>query len=224
MNNRNYQIIINSEHLNVYVAKEKHALIEVKTCCLSAVVPAYLRFDEVRLDYESLWSCEPIKLHLQHFKNALIGSTFTIKCRLANSASDHNMFNNASMFLEHFVKEVIPIINNDASDRYGFKMAVDDHCYHDFDVEEFITEIMAALPNSSALSFDFELELPNRWWKRSFNQTCLPVNQILHWLTRKCEQNMDENERILFISIDQSRVLNYVKMSNCVEKVILINF
>ena len=63
-------------------------------------------------------------------------------------------------------------------------------------------------------------------------EICLPVNQILDWLTReinhqrsgkKGEQNMAK-ERRLSIRIDSSVVLNYATLSKCVEQVAMFLF
>ena len=90
-------------------------------------------------------------------------------------------------------------------------------------MEGIIIGIIAALPNSSRLSFEFEM--PRDEWQR-VKRICLPVSDISNWLTRKIhqqsgkkgEQNMAK-ERSLFISIHSGRVRNYTAMSKCVEKV-----
>ena len=171
-----------------------------------------------------------MKLRLHHFKNALIGSKFAIRCSFEHRRS----FKSSSIFLKHFVKEVLPIINTDTSQSYMFDLLVSANLYSEFDVEEIIAGIIATLPNSSHLSFKFDLEMPRRWWKcGGMKEICLPVNQISNWLTRKIkthqqsgkkgEQNMAK-ERSLFISIDSGRVINYAAMSKCVEKVVLMLF
>ena len=53
--------------------------------------------------YRHLWACKHMKLHLQHFKNALIGSNFLIIFRFAYNSN----FKDSSMFLEHIVKEIL---------------------------------------------------------------------------------------------------------------------
>ena len=211
------------------VGKTKSKAVEVETCCLSAAVPAYLRFDAVELYYGSLESSEQMKLHLQHFKNALIGSKFSIICSFEFNQS----VKESSLFLKHFAKEVLPITG--ASQSYEFKMFVDQNLYSAFDVEEIITGIIAALPNCSDLSFDFDLD---GWWDEGVKYIELPDDQISNWLTRKThqqsgkkgEQNM-EKERSLSIRIDSVRVWNYTAMSKRVEKVaknafisIIVNF
>ena len=202
------------------VGKTKSKAVDVETCCLSAAVPAYLRFDAVEFEYGSVESsCEQMKLHLQHFKNALIGSKFSIRC----SIDYYDSFKSSSVFLEHFAKEVLPIINTETSQSYAFKMFVFPSLYYEFDVEGIIIGIIAALPNSSHLSFEFEM--PRDEWQR-VKRICLPVSDISDWLTRKIhqksgkkgEQNMTK-ERSLFISIHSGRVINYAAMSKCVEKV-----
>ena len=125
------------------------------------------------------------------------------------------------MFLEHFVKEILPITGTSQS--YEFKMYVSDRLYYEFDLEEILSEVMAALADSPDLSFHFKLELPR---KGGFRGIDLPDNQISNWLTRKThqqsgkkgEQNM-EKERSLSIRINHVPVRNYAAMSKCVEKV-----
>ena len=229
---RTYKIIF-SEHISVYVSKEKSESdkIEIETSCLSTEVPAYLRFNTVIFEYDSSQEFEWMKLYFtyslthKHLKNALIGSKFSITCRFYVDS-----FKSSSMFLEHFVNEVLPIINNDASQSYAFKMDVNDRLYYEFDVEEMITGIMFALPNNTShLSFDFDLEKPRKWWyegclqEGGFKYVELPVNQISDWLTRKTHQQSGKTsmmkERSLSISINSCRVRNYTKLSKCVEKV-----
>ena len=105
------------------VGKKESETVEVETC-LSTAVPAYLRFDAVKLGYESLESCEQMKLHLTHFKNALIGSEFSIQCRFEY---DENV-KESSVFLEHFLKEILPITGTGQS--YEFEMDVSDRLYN----------------------------------------------------------------------------------------------
>ena len=136
--------------------KKGSKAVEVETCCLSAAVPAYLRFDAVKI-CDSLESWEQMKLHLQHFKNALIGSKFSITFSFKYNQS----VKESSLFLEHFAKEILPIIGSSQSNE--FEMYVSTGLYSEFDVKEMITGIMAALPNSSDLSFNFDLELPRKW-------------------------------------------------------------
>ena len=209
------------------VGKTKSKAVDVETCCLSAAVPAYLRFDAVEFEYGSVESCEQMKLHLQHFKNALIGSKFSIRC----SIDYYDSFKSSSVFLEHFAKEVLPIINTETSQSFAFKMLVFPNLYYEFDVEGIITGIIAALPNISDLSFNFEFEMPTmprKWRLDRMKKIRLPVNQISDWLTRKTKQKSgkkDEQnvmkERGLFIYIYSGRVWNwnYMEMSKCVEKV-----
>ena len=65
----------------LFVSKAESADVDIKTSyCLSTPVPAYLRFDTVKLIYDSIQSFEQMKLHLQHLKNALIGAKFSIRC------------------------------------------------------------------------------------------------------------------------------------------------
>ena len=83
------------------------------------------------------------------------------------------------MFLEHFVKEVLPIINTeDTSQSYEFDLIVSDSLYSEFDVEEILAGIIAALPNSSDLSFDFDFHKPIEWQR--VKRICLPVDRILN--------------------------------------------
>ena len=205
--------------------------IELETYCLSTPVPAYLRFNVVDLEYEFFQDFEQMKLHLQHLKNALIGSKFSIRC----SFEHHRRFNSSSIFLEHFVKEVLPIINTETSQSHEFKMRVSDSLYHEFNVEEIIAEISAALPNSSDLSLNFDLEKPRLWWQEGgMKEICLPVNQISNWLTRKThqksgkkgkgEQNMAKERCLcLSISIDSGRIINYTETSEHLEEVAFAN-
>ena len=145
----------------------------MKTYCLSTAVPAYLRFNTIEFEYDSLQEFEQMKLHLQHLKYALIGAKFSI-----NSSTS---FGNSSVFLEHFVKEVLPIISNDASESYGFFMDLDtklDDCKLDVEgIIGIIAGIIIALPNSSDLSFHFGIQI-QRWWYHGMKGICLPVNQI----------------------------------------------
>ena len=201
------------------VAKKGSKAVDVETCCLSAAVPAYLRFDAVKLDFESLESWEQMKLHLQHFKNALIGAKFSITC-----CFEYNRIEDSSMFLECFVKAVLPI--TDASQSYAFKMDVSANLYYEFDVDEMITGLMAALVDCSDLSFDFDLEKPRKWREHGFKYICLPYNQISDWLARKTHQQSGKKgeqnvmkERSLSIFTGSCRLRNYTKMSKCVEKV-----
>ena len=199
--------------------------IELETYCLSTPVPAYLRFNAVELEYEFFQDFEQMKLHLEHLKNALIGSKFSIDC----SFEHHRRVKSSSIFLEHFAKEVLPIINTDNS--HAFKMRVRDSLYDEFNVEEIIAKITAALPNSSDLSFNFDLELPgsrdgNKWIRDGFKCIYLPVNQISDWLTRKTHQKSGKKdkqnvmkERRFSVSIAVCRIINYAAMSKCVEKV-----
>ena len=196
------------------VGKKGSETVKVETCFLSTAVPVYLRFDAVKI-YDSLESWEHMKLHLQHFKNALIGSKFSIIFRFQYNQSEKE----SSLFLEHFVKEVLPITGTSQS--YDFEMHVSAGLYSEFDVEEMITGIIAALADSSDLSFDFMLELPRNWWQHGrFKHIDLPYKQILNWFTRKThQQSGKKDKRSLSISIDSGRVWNYTAMSKCVEKV-----
>ena len=102
-------------------------------------------------------------------------------------------------------------------------MDVIGYLYSEFDVEEMITGIMAALPNISHLSFEFDFEKLLNWLQGGFKYIDLPVNQISDWLMRKTHQQSGKTnmmkERSLSISIDSCRVRNYTKLSKCVEKV-----
>ena len=205
------------KRLNVSVGKKGSETVKVETCFLSTAVPAYIRFDAVKLDYysHSLCACEHMKLHLQHFKNALIGSKFSIIFRFQCNQSEKE----SSLFLDHFVKEVLPITGGSQS--YEFKMYVSAGLYSEFDVEDIITGIIAPLPNSSDLSFDFMLELPRNWWQQGrFKHIDLPYKQISNWLTHKThQQSGKKDKRSLSIFIDSGRVWNYTAMSKCVENV-----
>ena len=201
--------------------------IEIETYCLSTEVPAYLRFNAVELEYEFFLDFEQMKLHLEHLKNALIGSKFYIKCHFEH----HRRLESSSVFLDHFVKEVLSIINTDTLQSHDFNINVESNLHREFDVREILTEIIVALPNSSDLTLDFELEMPintcSSWQRSNMTEIWLPVRDISSWLTRKTlqgsgkkgEQNMMK-KRCLFIYIDVGRVVNYAEMSEYLEKVL----
>ena len=173
---RNYQIIF-SGLFHVSVSKKGFAAVDIRICCLSTPVPAYLRFNAIEFEYDSFQKFERVKLHLHHLKNALIGAKFSITCCFDNIGS----FKSSSIFLEQFVKEVLPIIRNDASESYGFFMDLDrklDDCkLYVEGIIGIIAGIIIALPNSSDLSFHFGIQI-QRWWYHGMKGICLPVNQI----------------------------------------------